>query len=124
MQINVRSDSMTTPFVTGFAAAAAVLAGMAIGCAPSGDTTPRGEVVEVEVIETAPPAADPARTAPVAEEADAVAKKADAAKAEADAAIEEAGKSIKEPAMKEPATAEETEAKTDTKTETEAKADA
>jgi cytochrome c peroxidase len=124
MQINVRSDSMTTPFVTGFAAAAAVLAGMAIGCAPSGDTTPRGEVVEVEVIETAPPAADPARTAPVAEEADAVAKKADAAKAEADAAIEEAGKSIKEPAMKEPATAEETEAKTDTKTETDAKADA
>jgi cytochrome c peroxidase len=72
MQINVRSASMTTPFVTGFAAAAAVLAGMATGCAPSSDTTPRGEVVEVEVIETAPPAADPARAAPVAEEAAAV----------------------------------------------------
>lgn len=85
----------------------AMLAMLATGCAPSSDTPPRGEVVEVEVIETAPPAADPARKAPVAEEADAVAKKADAAKAEADAAIEEAGQSITKPEMKEPVAAAE-----------------
>jgi cytochrome c peroxidase len=79
---------------------------MATGCAPSGDATPRGEVVEVEVIETAPPVADPTRNAPVAEESAAVAKKADAAKAEADAAIEKAGQSITKPEMKETATVE------------------
>lgn len=85
------------------AASVALLAMLSTGCAPSGDTTPRGEVVEVEVIETAPPAADPVRNPPVAEESAAVAEKADAAKAEADAAIEEAGKSITKPEMKEAA---------------------
>ena len=93
---------LTTPFTKAFAASVALLVMLTTGCAPSGDTAPRGEVVEVEVIETAPPAADPARNAPVAEESAAVVKKADAAKAEADAAIEEAGKSVTQPEMKEP----------------------
>lgn len=98
---------------------------VATGCAPSGDTTPRGEVVEVEVIETAPPAADPTRSPPVAEESAAVAKKADAAKAEADAAIEKAGQSITKPEMKETATVEAptaTEEKNGTKPEVQAEA--
>ena len=114
---------LTIPFTKVFAASAALLVMLTTGCAPSGDTAPRGEVVEVEVIETAPPAADPARNAPVAEESAAVVKKADAAKAEADAAIEEAGKSITQPEMKESATAE-TKAETPTETQKQENAEA
>ncbi len=109
-----------------FSTASAVLVMMGTGCAPSSDTAPRGEVVEVEVIETAPPAADPNRNPPVTEESAAVAKKADAAKAEADAAIEEAGQSITKPEMKEPTTAEtpsETKSEDTAGSKTDAKAE-
>jgi cytochrome c peroxidase len=109
-----------------FSTASAVLVMMGAGCAPSSDTAPRGEVVEVEVIETAPPAADPNRNPPVTEESAAVAKKADAAKAEADAAIEEAGQSITKPEMKEPTTAEtpsETKSEDTAGSKTDAKAE-
>jgi len=66
----------------------------AIGCAPAGQPAPKGEVVEVEVIEAIPAAGAPA--AVVAESATA-AKKADEAKAAADAAITAAGQSITPP---------------------------
>ena len=97
MQNNMTRASMN-PFLRASGLAAASLIMLVTGCAPSNDATPRGEVVEVEVIETAPPAADPARNTPVADESAMAAKKADAAKAAADAAIEEAGQSIQKPA--------------------------
>lgn len=110
MQRKKPGNLMTMPvrMCTVASAAWVIVVIMSTGCAPTGDTAPRGEVVEVEVIETAPPAADPARNTPVAEESAAVAKKADAAKAAADAAIDEAGQSIAKPEMKQSATAETT----------------
>ena len=75
------------------------LAAATIGCAPSGQTPPASEVVEVEVIESLP-ADTAAPSAAVVEESSAAAKKADEAKAEADAAIKEASESIQEPVDK------------------------
>ena len=77
MQNNMTRASMN-PFLRASGLAAASLIMLVTGCAPSNDATPRGEVVEVEVIETAPPAADPARNTPVADESAMAAKKADA----------------------------------------------
>jgi cytochrome c peroxidase len=68
------------------------------GCAPSGRTGSKGEVVEVETIETIDPATDPVRTnakaVAIEEEAAEAKKTVDAATAAADLAIAEAGKTI------------------------------
>jgi cytochrome c peroxidase len=68
-----------------------------MGCAPSGRTGSKGEVVEIETIETIP-AADQAQknaqTVAIDEEATKAKKTVDAATAAADLAIAEAGKTI------------------------------
>ena len=68
-----------------------------MGCAPSGRTGSKGEVVEIETIETIP-AADQAqknaRAVAIDEEAAQSKKTVDAATAAADLAIAEAGKTI------------------------------
>ena len=85
--MQTRSPISSVPKYFSLTIATVAFVGAAVcGCAPSGDTKPKGEVVEVEVIETAPPAADPAKKPPLSDEATA-AKKTEAAKAEADAAI-------------------------------------
>jgi cytochrome c peroxidase len=76
---------------------------VASGCAPSGTASRKNEVVEVEVIETAPPAAPPnagkapsgGESAAAATGADDAKAQADVAKMKADAAIAEAGESIR-----------------------------
>lgn len=93
--MSVFSFHRMTPFAAGCLALAMV------GCAPSGQPAPKGEVVEVEVIESIPAEGKAAPSAAVVEESSAAAKKADAAKAEADAAIKQASESIHEPAAKE-----------------------
>jgi cytochrome c peroxidase len=69
-----------------------------VGCAPSGRTGSKGEVVEIETIEALDPAADQmrknAQTAAIDEEAAKAKKTVDAATAAADLAIAEAGKTI------------------------------
>jgi cytochrome c peroxidase len=68
------------------------------GCAPSGRSGSRGEVVEIETIETLDPAADQtqknARAAAIDDEAAKAKQTVDAATAAADLAIAEAGKTI------------------------------
>ena len=83
------------------AQAALVLATSVIGlggCAPSGRSGSRGEVVEIETIETLDPAADQAqkntRAAAIDDEAAKAKQTVDAATAAADLAIAEAGKTI------------------------------
>lgn len=69
-----------------------------VGCAPSGRTGSKGEVVEIETIEALDPAADQTRksaqTAAIDEEAAKAKQTVDAATAAADLAIAEAGKTI------------------------------
>ena len=77
---------LTTSFVT------------LVGCAPSGRTGSKGEVVEIETIEALDPAADQAqknaKAVAIDEEAAKAKKTVDAATAAADLAIAEAGKTI------------------------------
>ena len=69
-----------------------------VGCAPSGRTGSKGEVVEIETIEALDPAADQAqknaKALAIDEEAAKAKKTVDAATAAADLAIAEAGKTI------------------------------
>ena len=69
-----------------------------VGCAPSGRTGSKGEVVEIETIEALDPAADQAqknaKAVAIDEEAAKAKKTVDAATAAADLAIAEAGKTI------------------------------
>jgi len=94
-----------TEFLTGHTATVALalatsvvaLVVTLVGCAPSGRTGSKGEVVEIETIETIPAAGQAqknARAVAIDEEAAQSKKTVDAATAAADLAIAEAGKTI------------------------------
>jgi cytochrome c peroxidase len=75
------------------------LGAVILGCAPAGQPAPKGEVVEVEVIETAPAAGETTLHAKaVIDAAAAATRKVDAAKAAADKRIDEAMRELEPPA--------------------------